>query len=102
MAEKPDMMRPERALALVGGRQERLGFLRRDQRQGAVHAWPGRGARGHGQSHRSLERGHHGTPFLLRGAETAIARGTREAGGCRTRPPGPGPARVWGEPRWLV
>ena len=29
MAEKPHVMRPERTLALIGGRQERLRFLRR-------------------------------------------------------------------------
>jgi len=65
MAEKAHMMQPERALALVGRRQERLRFLRRDQCQDTIHARPGRRARGGGERHRGLERGHHKGPFVL-------------------------------------
>src|SRR6266852_8962674 len=101
MAEKAHMMQPQGALALVGGGEERLGFYRRDQCQGTVHARPGRWARGGGQRHRGLERGHRRKPFLLQSTGTASAR--HAGGGQRSsRPPGFVPARVWVEPLGLV
>ena len=98
MAEKPHMMRPERALALVGGRQECLRLLRGDERQGTIHAWPGWWARGRGQRHRGLERGHQREPFLLLGARSTIALRMPSAGGTRVRP-APG-LRGSGANRW--
>ena len=90
------------ALALVGRGQERLGFLRRDQRQGTIHARPGGWARGRGQGHRGVERGHQGEPFLLLGDGGTVSLRMPRAGGGRTRPPGPVHARVWVEPLGLV
>jgi hypothetical protein len=95
-------MRPERALALVGGGQERLRLRRRDQRQGTIHARPRRRTRGRGQRHRRVKRGHQRKPFLLLRDVSAIALRMPRAGGGRTSPPGPGPAQREVEPLWLV